>query len=208
MRRFIVGTLMVLFAAGSVPAQDLGAEDVMRRLRQKFEDAGAWQARFRQALDAEFAGATSVIEGSIVLSDSMYRIETVDQTVVTDGDTTWVYLVDENQVIINDYVEDDESFTPAHFLDERAERYDVAFAEEQEPGYHVVELRATSPDTYIESATLWIDNDTYTVSQINVVDVNGDSIRFEMSDLTLLTAVPDSTFTFVPDEGVEIIDLR
>lgn len=200
--------LVVLCVAPHTGAQDMDAEDVMRSLRQQFETSAGYSARFRQTLDAQFASSTSVVFGTIILSGDKYRIETDDQTIVTDGETTWVHLIEDEQVIVNDYVDDEESFTPAHFLDERAERYDVSFAEEQTPDEYVVRLTAKSPDTYIESATLWIYKVDLTVSRIDVVDVNEAFIRFEMSDVTLLSEVEDSVFTFVPRDELEVIDLR
>lgn len=200
---------MVLFcAAPAARAQAIDAEDVMQNLRDKFEEAAAYSARFKQTLDAQFASSTSVVFGTIILSGDRYRIETDDQTIVTNGETTWVHLIEDEQVIVNEYVDDEESFTPAHFLDERADRYRVSFAEEQNQAEFVVQLTAKSPDTYIESATLWIDRESLKVSRIDVVDVNGAFIRFEMSDVTLLSEVPDSVFTFVPGDTLEIIDLR
>jgi outer membrane lipoprotein carrier protein len=203
-----VFAFVLLPLASSAQAQDLGADDVMSHLRQKFESAGMFSSHFRQTLDADFAESTSTVEGTIVASGYKYRIETEDQTIVTDGKTTWVYVIEDEQVIVNDFVDDDGSFTPGHFLDARADRYDASFAEEQSLGQYVVVLRAKSPDTYLESATLWINNSDFTVSRINVVDVNGAFIGFEMSEIEFQDDEDEATFTFAPADGVEVVDLR
>jgi outer membrane lipoprotein carrier protein len=206
--RVALAALVLICPGWSLEAQESDATKVMTRLRAKFEEVGAFSARFRQTLDADYTNSSSTIEGTIILSGDKYRIETSGQTIVTDGETTWVYIVEDQQVIINDFVEDEGSFSPGHFLNDQTERYDVSFAEVQSPETYVVLLEATSPDTYLESATLWIDQSAYTVSRIDVVDVNGASIRFEMSEIDLSVDPDDSTFTYEPTNEVEVVDLR
>ncbi len=208
--RFALAALVLVWSGWSLQAQDADADAdaVMTRLHAKFDEAGAFSAYFRQTLDADYAGSSSTIEGTIILSGDKYRIETSGQTIVTDGITTWVYLPEDQQVIVTDFVEDEGSFTPGHFLNERTDQFDVSFADEQSPRDYVVLLETRSADTYLESAMLWIDRNDYTVSRIDVVDVNGASIRFEMSDIDLSAVASESTFTFEPSEGVEVVDLR
>ena len=193
-------------AAVAIAGADANA--VMTRLRNKFDEVGAFSAHFRQTLDADYAESSSTVEGTIVMHGEKYRIETGGQTIVTDGMTTWVYIAEDQQVIINEYVEDEGSFTPGHFLNERTERYNVSFSDVKSPESHVVLLEAKSADTYLESAVLWINRTEYTVSRIDVVDVNGASIRFEMSNIDLSPDADESTFTYEPPEGVEVVDLR
>lgn len=195
--------------SGDDVEEDPRARQVMLNLRENFDESGGFSGRFRQRLDADYAEAPNTVSGTIILSGDRYRIETGDQTIVTDGMTTWVYVSADQQVIIDHAVEDDEgSFTPGYFLDERADRYAVSFADEQEPGKYVIVLKAKSPDTYLEQATLWISRDDLTISRIDVVDVNGAEIQFEMSDIVLSPAIGDSTFTFYPGEDIEVVDLR
>ena len=206
--RIALAAFVLVLPVWSLQAQNSDADAVMARLRAKLEKAGSFSARFRQTLDADYAESSSTIEGTIILSGDKYRIVTGGQTIVTDGTTTWVYISEDNQLIINDFIEDEGSFSPGHFLNDRAERYSASFADEQSPGAYVVLLEAKSADTYLESATLWIDKTQYTVSRIDVVDVNGASIRFEMSDIDLTADADESTFTYEPAEGVEVVDLR
>lgn len=206
--RPFLGILVLLSSVLPALGQDPDAEDVMRRLRSRFDKNGALSAHFRQTLDADYAGSSASLEGTIVLSGIRYRIETEGQTFITDGTTTWVYVAEDQQVIVDDYVEDDATFTPGHFLDDRAERYVVSFADEQSDRDHVVRLRARSADTFLESATLWVDRNDYLVSRIEVVDVNGAFMRFEMDDIDLDPDIDESTFRFEPRPDIEVVDLR
>jgi outer membrane lipoprotein carrier protein len=206
--RLDIVTLILTFWAAPLSAQNVSATSVMDKLREKFEKSGALSAHFRQTLDADYANSSSSMEGTIVLSGNKYRIETDGQTVITDGVTTWVYVAQDQQVIISDYVEDEGSFTPGHFLDNRSEKYEINYASERADDSYVVELKATSRDTFLETATLWIDKDEYLVRRIDVTDVNGAFMRFEMAEIDMRPDIGDSTFKFTPNEGIEVVDLR
>lgn len=194
-----------------VPAdgQSPTAQQVVDNLKSRFDQTGAFSASFRQTIEDSFGGGQpTILTGTIIAGNHGYRVEMPDQTVVTDETTTWVYLLEEQQVIINDYVEDDGSFSPNRFIGEGADEFSTAFAEESDPTRFVVRLTPQTLDSYIETATLWVRKSDYVVTRIDVVDVNGATIRFEMSELNFRPSVTDDTFRFVIPDGVEIIDLR
>ncbi len=191
-------------------AQSPSAENVVDNLRARFEETGVFSAHFEQTIEDSFEGSgqATLLSGTIIAGRAGYRVEMSDQTVVTDETTTWVYLKNDKQVIINDYIEDDGSFSPGQFIGERAEEFNAAFADQSDPERFVVQLTPDSPDSYIDTATLWVRKKDYVVTRIDVVDVNGASIRFDMSNVNFHPKVSDDTFRFAIPDGVEIIDLR
>jgi len=209
--RFSIRVIPFLLLGSWLPlsAQSPSAQEVVDNLRARFEETGVFSAHFEQTIEDSFEGsARTLLTGTIIAGRGGYRVEMADQTVVTDETTTWVYLKDEKQVIINDYVEDDGSFSPNQFIGENAEQFSVAFADRSDPNRYVVRLTPKSPDSYIDAATLWVRKNDYVVTRIDVVDVNGASIHFEMSEVNFRPKVSDDTFRLAVPEGVEIIDLR
>ena len=209
-RRVIAGMAMAATLCVPVQAQSPTAQQVVDNLRARFDETGVFSARFEQRIDNSFdeSGQPTMLSGTIIAGRSGYRVEMRDQTVVTDETTTWVYLIDDQQVIINDYLSDEGSFSPNQFIGENAEKFRAEFAGESDPARFVVRLTPESPDSYIDAATLWVRKSDYVVTRIDVVDVNGATIRFEMSDVNFHPRVTEDTFRFSIPEGVEIIDLR
>jgi outer membrane lipoprotein-sorting protein len=203
-------SIVLLSVSLTAQAQSPTAADVVDRLKARFDETGVFSARFQQTIDDSFGGTgqATILAGNIVAGRAGYRVEMEDQTVVTDEVTTWVYLVADKQVIINDYVEDDGSFSPNQFIGEHAEKFASKFADESDPTHYVVQLTPESPESYIATATLWVRKTDYVVTRIDVVDVNGASIQFEMSDIDFHPTVTDDTFRFKIPEGLEVIDLR
>lgn len=211
-RLSIIFTSLVVFGASWSPlnAQSPSAEEVFHNLRAKFEETGVFSAHFEQTIEDSFEGSgqAQLLRGTIIAGRAGYRVEMADQTVVTDETTTWVYLKDERQVIINDYVEDDGSFSPNQFIGENAEEFSAEFENQSDPEHYVLRLTPKSADSYIDRATLWVRKRDYVVTRIDVVDVNGASIHFEMSNVDFHPDVSDDTFRMKIPEGVEVIDLR
>ncbi|HLE55548.1 MAG TPA: outer membrane lipoprotein carrier protein LolA, partial [Rhodothermia bacterium] len=193
-----------------VLAQSPTAQQVVDNVKARFDETGVFSARFNQTIDNSFgdSGQSTVLSGTIVAGRTGYRVEMRDQTVVTDEKTTWVYLIDDQQVIINDYLPDEGSFSPNQFIGENAEKFTAEFAGESDPARFVVRLSPASPESYISTATLWVRKSDYVVTRIDVVDVNGATIRFEMSDVDFHPQVDEDTFRFRIAEGIEVIDLR
>ncbi|HUF07742.1 MAG TPA: outer membrane lipoprotein carrier protein LolA [Rhodothermales bacterium] len=207
---FIFGIAGAAVLWTSVLAQSPTAQQVVDNVKARFSETGVFSARFEQTIDNSFdeSGQRTVLSGTIIAGRSGYRVEMADQIVVTDEKTTWVYLIDDQQVIINDYLSEEGSFSPNQFIGDKAEEFEAEFADEADATRFVVLLSPASPESYIATATLWVRKSDYVVTRIDVVDVNGARIRFEMSDVDFHPQVNEDTFQFSVPEGVEIIDLR
>lgn len=194
----------------TVNAQSPDAQSVVDRLKARFDETGVFSARFQQTIDDSFGGSSpaTVLSGTIIAGRDGYRVEMRNQVVVTDEKTTWVYLMDDQQVIINHYVEEEGSFSPNQFIGESAEQFTASFASATDPVHYVVQLRPRSPDSYIDTATLRVRKSDYVATRIDVVDVNGAAIQFEMSEVNFHPQVSEDTFRFSVPDGVEVIDLR
>jgi outer membrane lipoprotein carrier protein len=149
--------------------------------------------------------------GTVVFQDDRYRVETGAQTFVTNGAITWIYLPTENQVLINDYVEDETAFSLNNFFLNYTERYDVSsseVAEYQGQTHFVLHLTPKSPDAFFSDVTLWMRDSDNLVTRLKVTDVNETTMTFELRDIELNPSLQADTFSFTPPDGAEVIDLR
>lgn len=189
--------------AGQVQAQDGGA--VLDRLRAKYESLDALRARFTQTVGGE------VTEGTLVFRGDQYRIETGNQTLVTDGRTTWVYSKPEAQVLVNDYVEDETGFSPTEFFTRYPERYDVAVRGSETIGgtrHDILALTPKNADAYIREVTLYVRSTDALPTRVRVTDGNGTQLTFDLRDVEVNPALSAEVFRFTPPSGVEVVDLR
>lgn len=200
--------LCVLLATAA-RAQD--AEALFQRLKDTYGTATALRAEFTQTVSSPYADDVPAASGTLFLRGDQYRVETPAQTLVTDTQTTWIYLPDENQVLINDYVEDETSFSPTAFFLTFEDRYDVTAADAvQHEGerHYRLRLEPRAPDRFFEEVTLWLrDRDTL-VTRLVVLDANETRMTFDLDDVALDPALEDDLFSFTPPAQAEVVDLR
>jgi len=212
--RFSLNRLLLLGLCCScwtaAAAQD-AARQLMERLHARYQQIDALQASFVQILQTPYAERPDTLRGRLWLQGDRYRVETPRQTIVTDGRTTWVYLPDTRQVLINDYVPDETGFSLSEFLLHYSDRYEVRGGEAvtyQNTAYHRLHLRPLRPEAPFQEVVLWVRDRDLLVTRVDVRDVNDTRMTFLLSDLVLNPALSPELFTFRPPDGVEVVDLR
>jgi outer membrane lipoprotein-sorting protein len=195
----------------SVDPSQQGAQDLAARLADKYDSIQTMKARFVQIATSQFMDDPERFSGLLIFSQNQYRIETSTQTIVTDGTTTWIHNRGEEQVLINDFVEDETSFSLTSFLRNFDEEYDVrADGQESLSGSQHDILFLTPRDDFsaFRSVRLWIRRRDLIVTHLVVIDLNDVTMTFDLSEITVNPELDSKTFAFQIPADVEIIDLR
>jgi len=193
------------------PAQGQNADDLVERLTERYAAIDVMQARFVQTTESAFMDETERFSGTVVFKGDAYRIETSNQTIVTDGVTTWVYTRSEGQVIINDYVDDESTFSLTTFLQEFDQEYESESGESVTvDGVRHDRLNLQPVDDFaaFRSVSMWVRSTDLLVTRLEVIDLNDVEMTFELSDLRVNPSVESDSFVFDVPDGVEIVDLR
>lgn len=212
-RSFSAAILTALIAAFAIttPAGAQDADDVFERLKQKYESIGALRAEFMQTMSSTYMDEQASSTGVLVASGDSYRVETSDQTLVTDGTVTWVYMPSQNQLVINDHSEDEQAFSVSDFLFDYDERFEVAGLETTTidgDRHHILTLEPGTDEAFFTEATLTVRARDDIITRLQVVDVNGTTMVFDLTNIELNPSLDADVFRFDPPEGTEIIDLR
>ncbi|MDQ7041769.1 MAG: outer membrane lipoprotein carrier protein LolA [Rhodothermus sp.] len=198
------------FWSSLAQAQDT-AHQLMEQLRTRYQQIEALQASFVQLLQAPYAKQPDTLQGRIWLQGDRYRIETPQQTIVTDGHTIWVYLHDTRQVLINDYVPDETAFSLNEFLLHYRKRYEVSGGQtiqQADATYYRLHLQPLRPDVPFQEVVLWVRTQDLLVTRVEVRDVNDTRMTFVLSNLVVNPTLSADMFTFHPPAGAEVVDLR
>lgn len=206
----VVGALTALWNAHPVWAQN-DAQAVVDRLRTRLQSAKALQVDFNQTYSSEYFDDTESSTGTAILQGSRYRVVTSSQVFVSDGVTTWIYDAVENQVLVNDYVEDETTVSLNTFLSGSGEKYRADQVDSVVLGgapHDAVKLDALDPAAFFPNYTLYVRQADEAITRLEVVDLNGTTITFELGRVVFDPPIPDDTFTFEPDSTSDIVDLR
>jgi outer membrane lipoprotein carrier protein len=127
------------------------------------------------------------------------------QTIVTNTQLTWVYNRAENQVLVNDYEEDPNTFSLTTFLSEFDSTY-TAESYAREDDRDVVTLIPVDPLSSFRSVRLYAE--TGIVRRLVVVDINDVQMDIQLSNILFDPEITDQSFIFSVPDDADVIDLR
>lgn len=201
--------LMLLLLAGGGRAQAQDADQLVRRLEEKYNSDQALKAQFTQTVSQ--GGQTNTLSGTLTLQGDRYRVTTDQQTLVTNGETTWIYTPARGQVLVNDYVEDETAFSPSRFFDGYRERYrvsDVRTTQREGEKHYVLTLKPKQEGAFFREVTLWMRASDAVVTRLAVRDANQSKMTFALRDVSFGVETDASTFRFDAPQDAEVVDLR
>lgn len=203
--------IALVLATGHSAAQAQDADTIFERLQAKYNAIDGLRAAFTQTMSSAYWEQDESFTGTLILQGDKYRVETGTEVLVVNGQETYVYRPNEQQVLINDVVEDEASFTPSSFLlnhDERFEVLDVDVVTYNGTKHYRLNLKPRSTDSFFREATLWIRDRDDIVTKLTVFDVNETRMVFTLDDIEINPRLDTDTFDFTPPAGTEVIDLR
>jgi outer membrane lipoprotein carrier protein len=192
--------------------QDLTVNEITGELQQKYETIQDATARFTQHVKFGFSRIEQDFVGTLTLKKpNKYRVESEQQTFVTDGTTVWAYSPTNKQVLIDRYKENQNTLSPDQFLLHLpANYYATLLGTEKSGDARRVTLKLVPKDdqSFVKSMKVTIDEGSWIVGKVEIVDVNDTETTYTVQDVKVNTHVGDSLFTFTPPRGTEVVDLR
>ena len=102
---------IILFSSWGSPspafADSPSARDIINKVQDKYNRTEDAVIKFTQTVKYPLSKLSKTTEGTMYLKKgNMYRIDTGDRVIVTDGKTSWIYTPASNQVIIDKFRDD------------------------------------------------------------------------------------------------------
>lgn len=186
--------------------------DVTEKMQRRYEMIDNLVAEFSQHVKFGFSKMEQEFKGTLSMKKpNLYRLESEHQTLVTDGSTVWAYSPVNKQVVIDRYKENQNSITPDRFLMNLPDSYyATVLGVEQGQPHTLVVLKLVPKDdrSFVKSVKLWVDDASWVVRKILVVDVNETETTYAIHSVNLNTNLKDARFSFSPPAGTEVVDLR
>lgn len=197
---FLIGVFISIASFGF--AQD--AQEIIKKVQSNYKGIKDAKASFSHS------GKRNSESGTIYIQkENKYRIETKGQVLVTDGVTSWSYSLKKKQVIVDNYKDDGNTFSPNKFLFNYPENfYSDLDGSETVSGLDCYLLKLTPRSKgNVKSAKIWVDKDENLIRKITIVSKEGTD-TYMLKKISLDSGVSSSKFTFSPPSDVEVIDLR
>lgn len=204
----VVSAMFVL--SSQAQPKEISVSELTERMQKRFEKIMDATADFTQTVRFGFSKIEQQFSGVVSMKKpNKYRIESENQTVVTDGSTVWAFSPVNNQVVIDRYKENQNSVSPERFLVNLPSNYYVTIiGREKDSKQYNVKLVPKDDRSFIKNVRLWVEDGTWNVKKVVILDSNETETTYLISNLQTNTKIGNNRFTFVASPGTEIVDLR
>jgi outer membrane lipoprotein carrier protein len=219
---FLLGALS-LFAQSGAPKvtakeeNDPAAKTLLDKVRKKYEAFKSLEMSF--SLQIEVPGQPSETQKGTFKSmgESKFRLDMTDQTIISDGQTTWIYLKKNNEVQIMDADTKGEQslISPTELMKiyQKGE-YNYSIVGEEKLGEKTltqIEFKPVNKKSEYSKLRLAIDKKNKQVVSIKAFAKDGGRYTFSISKQTADKTVDAALFTFDKSKfpkDVKVEDLR
>jgi len=190
---------------------------VISKVQQSYDAVNGFKARFVQESMVKSWNAAQVqkAEGEVCFKKEgkMYwdYTQPIPQKIISNGEELWFYEPEDKQVTISKVGGGLQSQISADLLNGNANLTrdfkvrQIDSAPDKNAGRIVLELRPKIPQSNLEKVLLKIDEKSFLIYQTEVYDLFDNVTRITFSRVKINETLPDSLFTFIPPEGVEIL---
>ena len=186
---------------------------IIKDVQKKYQNIQMVRVDFRQVNRFKLTDIKSEIAGTIWISQNdLFRLETEDQVMVSDGKNFWRFNKLENQVLIDYAKKSQQDVFLNNFLFKIDEVYFSQIAGESKiNGKKVYEIKLTpkKPDeSFFDYVKVWLYDKSWELEKVLYVDFNENEVEYLIEKMEMNPAAAGNVFNFEIPEGVEAVDLR
>jgi outer membrane lipoprotein carrier protein len=196
-------------------AQNVSPAEVLENVQKKYTSLNDAAAAFTQKVSFKYAKIEQAFTGTVKMKKgNRYRIESQQQTLVTDGKTIWLYTPASKQVLIDSYKDDPRTFSPERMLLGLPKNFQATLLTEDALASGATYVLKLAPKKNTESVKLfkslkvWVLEKDWSLRKIEYIDLNDTRTLYSLSSLQFDTGVADDVFRFTVPANVDVVDLR
>lgn len=202
---------LIIIFLNNLPAADVNK--IIKNVQNNYDKMSNLTATFKQVEFFRLTGTQTETTGKIYIYEgTMYRFESEDQTVVTDGKTVWTYNAMSNQLLIDHVRENSGALLPRDLLFKYPKNYLATLLAEEKIGGKTIYILRLDPREnvhgYIKNIKLWVEDKTWLIHKIETTDLNDNRSLFEIENQDSKTKLSPQLFSFKAGDDVEVVDMR
>ena len=184
------------------------ANEILDKVSQKTASYSTIEAHFINTIINEKAGINESQKGVLYLQGNLYRLELEDQTIISDGESNWIHLIDEQEVQIIEVDDEEESMSPSKMFTIYQEGYKKQFVSETNSNY-IIDLIPKESGSFIK-IELRINKKEMRIAGFTLFDKNGGSYAYDVKLFkeNQIFEIGFFQFNTSAHPNVDLIDLR
>ncbi len=209
MKSLWICLLIAVLVSGTARAQDRPA--ILDTLHQRYQTLEDLEVEFTQEVHSGVFATVERTSGKMHLAErDKFRVQTEEQTIVSDGELLWVYNKDNEQVTIDKVDKAHDLVRPSDYIFSFREAYSAELMPDttiDEINCTVVRLTADEGDEFIRQMTLYVSENDRLTRRAEYRDINSNTVTIDFSNVKIDEGISDEIFKFRTPEGVEEVRL-
>ena len=132
--------LIFIFYPFFIFSQNNKAESILNLLSKKTKSYSSIKAEFTNTFSNTITDLNESQSGTIYLKENAYKLELESQIIISDGETNWIYLIDEKEVNIAEIDDEENELNPSKIFTLYEDGYNYKFINEDSKLYHIIHL--------------------------------------------------------------------
>ena len=192
---------------------DAKSTEILKSVSAKYKSYKSLSASFKLSRVDQKTKASENFSGTIVLNGPKFQFVLNNQTVMSDGASTWTFLKESNEVQISESKSVEGAISPTNIFTMYEKGFKTKYiGDKKEKSGTVQQIELTPDDTkknYFK-ILLSIDKAGQFVKEAKIYEKSGAILTYSIVKFTPNSPVNDNMFVFDTKKypGVEVIDLR
>lgn len=195
-----------IFASLAIKAQS--AQEFLNKVIDRTKSYQDISIVFNYKFIFENDDVNEKMNGYASIKGDSYLLNLGNQLIISNGETLWNYLIDDQEVMISEATEDNNS-SPIAMLNSFSKNVTASFIDSYDVYLSTIELKEKEGKTF-EKIQISVDSRNMTLKEIHIFNTDGSELIYDITSFTTNQNLPDNMFTF--DEklhpDVEVIDMR
>lgn len=205
--------LLCLTSSTLFAQNDAKSSEILKAVSAKYKSYKSLSATFKLSRVDQKTKASENFSGTIVLNGPKFQFVLNNQTVMSDGASTWTYLKESNEVQISESKATEGTITPTNIFTMYEKGFKTKFIGDKTIAGAAVQQIELTPDDAKKNyfkILLNIDKSGKFVKEAKIYEKGGAILTYSILKFTPNSAVTDNMFVFDAKKypGVEVIDLR
>ena len=199
MKRLLSILFIIISISNAVAQTDAKAQEILKGVSAKYKSYKSLSANFKLSVLDQKTKKMESQSGTIIIRGGQFNLMMADQTVMSDGKTTWTYLKESNEVQISETKTTPDAITPTTVFTMYEKGFKSKFLSEKPVGGKTTQIIELVPEdnkkTYFK-IQLSIDKEGKYVSEAKIFNKDGNIMTYSILKLSPNSPITDDDFIF------------
>lgn len=201
--------LLIIIALMALATKAQNAETMFKSAVDKLKKYDNIEIAFDYNMINTEAGIFETMDGAGFLQGEAYKLFIMGQVIICDGNTTWTYNSDAEEVMITEVDKSDGSGSPIAVIESYYDNISAKFVDEK-GAIKKIEVKSLMSNDNFKKIIVTLDSNTLDIKDIHLFDNDDTEFVYVIKKFVTNQKLPADFFTFKESDfpDAEIIDMR